>query len=314
MDFKDYYKVLGVESDADAKTIKTAYRKLARKYHPDVNPEADAEEKFKEVAEAYQVLKDEKLRAEFDELRKYGRSSDGGYQPPPGWQGSQGSYQQAGGGFEGDFSDFFNSAFGGRSQGFNQSQQRQQRGFRGQDVEIELPVFLEETLEVNEKTVAYTLQDLQGQAVKKNLKVKVPQGVMDGERIRLAGQGQPGYNGGAAGDLYLHIRVVPHPLFDVNGHDVLLTMPIAPWEAALGAKITVPTLTGKISLTVPPNTPAGKKFRIKGKGLKSKTATGDFLAIVKIVMPEKSTEKSQDLWKQLAAEESFDPRKEWSAK
>ena len=311
MDFKDYYKVLGVEKDADAKTIKTAYRKLARKYHPDVNSDANAEDKFKEVAEAYQVLKDTKLRAEFDELLKYGGQKEGGYQTPPGWKGSQGSANQ--GGFEGDFSDFFNSAFGGGSQGFNQSHQRQQRGMRGQDVEIELPVFLEETLEVNEKTVAYTLQDIQGNAVKKNLKVKVPQGVVDGEKIRLTGQGQPGYNGGAAGDLYLHIRVVPHPLFDVNGHDVLLTMPITPWEAALGAKITVPTLTGKISLTIPANTPAGKKFRIKGKGLKSKTSAGDFLAIVKIVMPENSSEKSQELWKQLAAEENFNPREVWSA-
>ena len=142
--------------------------------------------------------------------------------------------------------------------------------------------------------------------------MKIPQGIVDGEKIRLVGQGQPGYNGGAAGDLYLHIRVAPHPFFDVSGHDVLLTLFLAPWEAALGAKITVPTLSGKISLTVPANTPAGKKFRIKGKGLKSKSGTGDFMAIVKIVMPEKSSEESQKLWQQLADLEKFNPRQEWS--
>ena len=143
---------------------------------------------------------------------------------------------------------------------------------------------------------------------------EVPQGVMDGEKIRLVGQGQLGSNGGSAGDLYLHIRVVPHPLFDVSGHNVLLTLPLAPWEAALGTKITIPTLAGKISLTVPPNTPSGKKFRIKGKGLKTKAVTGDFLAIVKIVMPTKTSTESEALWQQLAAQEQFDPREEWSAK
>jgi curved DNA-binding protein len=311
MDFKDYYKVLGVESDADAATIKSTYRKLARKYHPDVNSEAGAEDKFKEVAEAYQVLKDPKLRAEFDDLKKYGQRADGSFQPPPGWQGSghsQGGSQQGGGGFEGDFSDFFSSAFGG-GQGFNQ---RQPRGVRGQDVEINLTVRLEETLEVNEQTVAYTLPSSGGPGTKKNLKVKIPQGVTDGEKIRLTGQGHPGRNGGRAGDLYLNIRVAKHPLFEVNGQDVELIMPVAPWEAALGTKITVPTLTGKISLTVPANTSSGKKFRIKGKGLKNKTATGDFLAIVKIVMPEKMSPECEILWKKMAEEESFNPREAWT--
>ena len=307
MDFKDYYKVLGVESDADAATIKTAYRKLARKYHPDVNSEAGAEDKFKEIAEAYQVLKDPKLRADFDDLKKYGQRADGSFQPPPGWQGSsrsQGGFQQ--GGFEGDFSDFFSSAFGG--QGFGQ---RQPRGVRGQDVEIKLSVRLEDTLEVNEQTVSYTLPSADGQGIKKNLKVKIPQGVTDGEKIRLTGQGHTGRNGGGAGDLYLNIHVAKHALFEVNGQDVELTMPITPWEAALGTKITIPTLSGKISLTVPANTSSGKKFRIKGKGLKNKTSTGDFLAVVKIAMPEKMTAKSEALWQKMAEQESFNPREVW---
>ncbi len=302
MDFKDYYKVLGVESNADAAAIKSAYRKLARKYHPDVNKEAGAEEKFKEIAEAYHVLKDSERRAEFDDMKKYGGRS-GGFQ---GQQRSQG-FNQSSGGFEGDFSDFF-SAFGGGS-GFGQ---RQPRGVRGQDVEIKVSVRLEETLEVNEQTVAYTLPSSDGKGIKKNLKVKIPQGVSDGEKIRLTGQGHPGRNGGRAGDLYLNVHVAKHPLFDVNDQDVELTMPLTPWEAALGTKITVPTLTGKISLTVPANTSSGKKFRIKGKGLKNKTATGDFLVIVKIVMPEKMSSESEALWKKMAEEESFNPRETWN--
>ena len=302
MDFKDYYKVLGVGSDADEATIKTAYRKLARKYHPDVNKDAGAEEKFKEIAEAYHVLKDSERRAEFDDMKKYGGRA-GGFQ---GNQRSQG-FNQGGGGFDGDFSDFF-SSFGG-GQGFGQ---RQPRPTRGQDVEINLTVNLEETLEVNERAVAYNLPSSDGEGIKKNLKVKIPQGVVDGEKIRLGGQGHPGRNGGRAGDLYLHIHVAKHSLFDVNGQDIELIMPITPWEAALGAKITVPTLTGKISLTVPANTSSGKKFRIKGKGLKTKAATGDFIVIVKIAMPEKMSPESEALWQQLSANENFDPREKWN--
>ena len=300
MDFIDYYTVLGVESDADEATIKTAYRKLARKYHPDVNKDAGAEDKFKEIAEAYHVLKDSERRAEFDDMKKYGGRA-GGFQ---GQQRSQGFNQ--GGGFDGDFSDFF-SSFGG-GQGFGQ---RQPRPVRGQNVEIELSVGLAEILEVKEETVSYTLSNADGTGTKKNLKVKIPQGVADGEKIRVAGQGHAGRNGGSAGDLYLHIRVLAHPYFERKGQDIELIMPITPWEAALGAKITVPTLTGKISLTVPASTCSGKKFRIKGKGLKTKKATGDFLVIVKIALPETMSPESEALWKQLAETETFNPRTMW---
>ena len=303
MDFKDYYSVLGVESDADEATIKTAYRKLARKYHPDVNKDAGAEEKFKEIAEAYHVLKDSERRAEFDDMKRYG-GRRGGFQ---GQQRSQG-FNPGGGGFDGDFSDFF-SSFGG-GQGFGQ---RQPRPVRGQNVEIEVSVGLAETLEVKEQTVSYTLTNTDGSGTKKNLKVKIPQGVADGEKIRVSGQGHAGRNGGRAGDLYLNIRVLAHPYFERKGQDIELIMPIAPWEAALGTKITVPTLTGKISLTIPANTSSGKKFRIKGKGLKTKTITGDFLAIVKIVMPETMSAESEGLWKKMAEAEAetFKPREAW---
>jgi curved DNA-binding protein len=304
MDFKDYYKVLGVESDADEAAIKSAYRKLARKYHPDVNKDAGAEEKFKEVAEAYHVLKDSERRAEFDDMKKYGGRA-GGFR---GQQGSHG-FNPGGGDFDGDFSDFF-SAFGG-GQGFGQ---RQPRPVRGQNVELEVSVGLAEILEVKEETVSYTLTNADGTGTKKNLKVKIPQGVADGERIRVSGQGHAGRNGGRAGDLFLNIKVLAHPYFERKGQDIELIMPITPWEAALGAKITVPTLTGKISLTVPANTSSGKKFRIKGKGLKTKTVTGDFLAIVKIELPETMSPEAEALWKQLAETDeakTFNPREAW---
>jgi len=309
MEFKDYYKILGVEPNADSKTIKTAYRKLARKYHPDMNPDKGAADKFKEVAEAYQVLKNEQTRAEFDELRQYGSQSQQGFRPPPGWQASHDPGHQGGSYSDSDFSDFFNSIFGG--QGFQQNQQ----SARGQDIEIELPVFLEETLNENQKNVEFKMPADGFSKVpppEKHLTVKIPQGVIDGARIRLKGQGKPGHNGGLAGDLYLHIRVVPHPLFDVSGHNITITVPLAPWEAALGTKITVPTLEGKINLTIPPDTQSGDKLRVKGKGLKTKTVRGDLHAIVKVVMPGKTSKKAKQLWQEMATREAFNPREEWS--
>ena len=308
MDFKDYYKILGVQPDADSKEIKIAYRKLARKYHPDLNPDEGAEEKFKEVAEAYEVLKDEGRRAEFDELRQYGSQSDGGFQPPPGWQSASGGFRPGGEQYQ-DFSDFFNSAFGDRQA----AGERHQR--RGQDVEVEFPVFLEDTIVDKPRVVEYSIPEKdngQIKQAKKRLNVKIPKGVMDGERIRLKGQGVPSFEGGEAGDLYLHVRLVPHPLFDVQGHNLMITLPLAPWEAALGTKVTLPTLTGKISLTISPDTPAGKKLRIKGKGLQGKAGAGDLYAIVKIVMPENSSEEILQLWRELADTANFDPRVEWS--
>lgn len=256
MDFKDYDKILGVEPDADSKAIKTAYRKLARKYHPDMNADKGTEDKFKEVAEAYEVLKNAERRAEFDELRQYGSQSTQGFKPPPDWQ--SGNAGQA----DSDFSEFFNSMFGGRNREFHLAKSEQAYSARGQDAEIELPIFLEDTVAENLKTIEYQLPAYEdGRLVnrKKQLKVKIPQGVIDGERIRLKGQGSPGVGRGVAGDLYLYIRLVPHPLFDVQGHNLLLTLSLAPWEAALGAKITVPTLSGKINLTIAPNSQVGRE-------------------------------------------------------
>lgn len=322
MEFKDYYKILGVEPDTDSKAIKTAYRKLARKYHPDVSKHNDAEEKFKEVSEAYEVLKDKEKRAEFDEIRQYGAHGQQ-FQPPPGWQSGAQRNAQYGSQNEGDFSDFFSSMFrssGGAGGGRGAGPQSGSAGFafnqKGQDIETELPIFLEDTLSNASQTISYHLpqrgDDGRVTEVKKTLSVKIPAGVSDGERIRLKGQGAQGVGSGANGDLYLRIRLVPHPLFDVEAHNLIITLPLAPWEAALGTKIEVPTLTGKINLSIPAISQTGQRMRIKGKGLAKKGGFGDLYAVLKIVMPESTSDEIKQHWKQLASKAAFDPRAEWS--
>lgn len=307
MEFKDYYDILGVSADAETKDIKTAYRKLARKYHPDLNPDQGAEEQFKEVAEAWEVLKDKDRRAEYDELRRYGRPGGGGFEPPPDWQAGGGEGTR----YSEDFSDFFNSVFGG---GFGAQRRGGAFAMRGQDIEIEMPIFLEETISDTVKPIAYELPVVeQGQLRRKqkSLKVTIPAGVADGERIRLRGQGAPGHGDGPPGDLFLHIRLVPHPVFDVEGHNLLVTVPVAPWEAALGARVTVPTLDGKISLTIRPGSQSGQKLRVRGKGLKGKTGQGDLFAVLKVVMPTGSDGDVKELWEALAEKAAFDPRADW---
>jgi curved DNA-binding protein len=317
MEFKDYYDILGVQEDADKKAIKTAYRRLARKYHPDVSKERDSERRFKEVSEAYEVLGNDERRAEYDQLRKY-RGKGGEFEPPPGWQGAGGGAQYG----EFDFSDFFASAFGdhfrqstahGRSsRGSTSSEDLFSR--RGQDIEIDMPIFLEETLKDEAKTIQYQLphygESGRLQDVKKTLKVKIPKGAVDGELIRLQGQGAPGFGKGPAGDLYLRIKLVPHPLFDVAGHDLTITVPVAPWEAALGATVNIPTLSGRINLTVAPNSQTGQRLRVKGRGLPTKTDKGDLYVVLKVVMPKTADAASKSLWEQLAAKHAFDPRSE----
>ncbi|MEX1034232.1 MAG: curved DNA-binding protein [Cellvibrionaceae bacterium] len=315
MEFKDYYKILGVEPTADTKSIKTAYRKLARKYHPDVSEQHDAEDRFKEVTEAYEVLDDTKKRAEYDELRQYGQHGQQ-FKPPPGWESASG-FDAGSSQFEGDFSDFFESIFGG-AQRQSTGGRRRYGGFSspGQDVEVEMPIFLEDTLSEESKEINYSLPhyDLNGtrlEDVKKTLRVKIPKGVANGERIRLKDQGAPGVGEGPAGDLYLRIRLVPHPLFDVEGHNLVITVPLAPWEAALGTKITVPTLQGKIQLTIPANSQSGQRLRIKGRGLPGKLSQGDLHAVLNVVMPPSVTEEANSLWRQLADKAKFEPRAEW---
>lgn len=312
MEFKDYYATLGVAEDSDAKAIKSAYRKLARKYHPDVSKEKDAEAKFKEVGEAYAVLGDAQKRAEYDQIRRYGHP--GG--PGGGEAGGPEHFD------EGAFSDFFESIFGAGARhagrdGFGRS------GFGGagfeagrrpgQDVELDLPLFLEEVVANQQKDVSFTLRTLDDQGrpkdIEKSLKVRIPRGVGAGERIRVKGQGGPGFHGGPNGDLYLKIRFAPHPLFDVDGQNLILTLPLAPWEAALGARIEVPTLNGRLQLTIPPNSHAGARLRLKGKGLPGRGTDGDLYAQLKIVLPERSAKGDEALWKELAEHhKNFNPR------
>ncbi|HFK7185812.1 TPA: curved DNA-binding protein [Serratia odorifera] len=314
MEFKDYYATMGVEPSADLKTIKTAYRRLARKYHPDVSSEDDAESKFKALAEAYEVLKDEQRRAEYDQIRLHRNDPNFGQRA----RGGAGERQQnaAWHGGTQDFSEFFDSMFGGRTAAGQRSSSRGGQGLRGQDLEMEVPLFLEETLHDQSREISYTLPvyDELGRQVSeagKTLNVKIPAGMSDGERIRLKGQGVAGIGGGQNGDLYLFIRLAPHPLFEVDGHNLHIVAPLAPWEAALGTSIEVPTLTGKIALTVPAGSQSGKRLRVKGKGLAGKKETGDLYVILKVVMPPKPNERASALWRELAEQAAFNPRTEW---
>ncbi|MBA6342557.1 DnaJ domain-containing protein [Colwellia sp. MB02u-10] len=314
MKFKDYYKILGLSENADLKEIKTVYRKLAVKYHPDKNPEPGAEEKFKEVAEAYEVLKDEGRRAEYDKMRRYGSGSSKGFDVPPDSQSSSGNKQYQSNEND-DFSDFFNSFFADRANSRRHSQAQSEDLFKGQDFEMELPVFLEESVLGVTKPIEYHVPvSANGQLtkIKKSLNVKVPKGVKDSERIRLKGQGAPGSNHKLNGDLYLIIRLVPHPLFDVQGLNLLLDVPLTPWEAALGIKLEIQTLDGKVKLNIPANCQSGQKLRVKGKGLNSKSGQGDLITVIKIVIPPSTTDETKQLWQQLAEVEKYNPRTEWS--
>ena len=317
MDFKDYYAVLGVSESASPEEIKKAYRKLARKYHPDVSKEDNADDKFKDLGEAYEVLKDPEKRGEYDQLRKHGTQSDGSFQPPPGWQSSSGF---GGGGYTDadsrQFSDFFEQMFGGGgfsgngfggAGGFRQNMRR-----RGEDVHARLSLPLEEVFLGSDKQVAFTVHEADGQgrvvARQKNLKVKIPAGMREGQHLRLKGQGSPGVGGGESGDLLIEVELAPHSLFSVEGRDVVVTIPITPWEAALGATITVPTVGSKVNVKVPKGTSSGRKLRLKGKGLPGKHP-GDQMVILQISVPEQHSEEAEKLYEQLAeAEKAFNPR------
>ncbi|MFT6268814.1 MAG: curved DNA-binding protein [Alphaproteobacteria bacterium] len=314
MEFKDYYKILGVDESADLNEIKKVYRKLALKYHPDTSPDPNGEEKFKEVVEAYEVLKNTKKRAEYDELRLYGSRAPEGFDAPPGWQSATANNQYQPNEYD-DFSEFFNSYFANRANGQRHSQDYGPDLFKGQDLEMELPVFLEESVSGATKTLEYHVPIYAGTQLnktKKSLKVKVPIGVCDGERIRLKGQGTPGRDDKLNGDLYLLIRLVPHPLFDVQGANLILSIPLTPWEAALGIKLEIPTLDGKIKLNIPANSRSGQKLRVKGKGLKTKVVKGDLLTVIKIDIPPSTTNETKRLWTQLAEVEKYNPRADWS--
>lgn len=311
MEYQDYYKILGVARNATPDEIKKSYRKLARKYHPDVSSEPNAEEKFKQVKEAYEVLKDPEKRKAYDAMGANWKQGQG-FTPPPGWE-----FRPEGGAThqefrESDFSDFFESLFGGlgRGRGWTQREFKQ----RGQDQHSRVTIGLEEAF--NGSTRMLNLQsphiDPQtGQVTyqTRTIRVKIPPGVTEGQQIRLQGQGAPGMGGAPNGDLYLEIHLEPHRLYTAEGKDIYLNLPVTPWEAALGAKVSVPTLGGIVDLTLPAGSQTGQKLRLKGRGLPGKPS-GDQYILLKIYIPEPKNDQQKQLYRQMAEQMQFDPRKE----
>ena len=306
MKYKDYYSVLGVERSAGAEDIKKAYRKLARKYHPDVSKDPEGEEKFKEVAEAYETLKNPEKRAAYDQLGSYQPGQD--FQPPPDWGRQFGDSQFS---FDDvDLAELFAGLAAGRNRaGPGAGPIR----MPGQDYEVTAHISLEEAYRGTEVELNLTVPEYDAEGrphrVPRTFKVRIPKGATDGQRLRLAGRGGKGLNGGRDGDLYLNIALHPHPLFRVSGHDLYLDLPLTPWEAVLGASVEVPTLGGPVRLKVPPNTHAGQQLRLSRRGLpKPSGREGDLFAIAQIVVPTATSEHERELFKQLAEASTFNPR------
>ena len=289
MRFKDYYETLGVARNASQDDVKRAYRRLARKFHPDVSKEADAESRFKEVGEAYEVLKDPEKRAAYDRFGKNWKHGQE-FRPPPGWERQ---FNFGGGGFSGTsgFSDFFETLFGhGGARGPVRA--------RGGDQSTKLEIPIEDAYRGATRNIT-----LRG----RTLSVRIPRGITEGQRIRLSGQGGTGAAGGPAGDLYLTVAYAAHPLFRAEGRDVHLKLPVAPWEAALGATVSVPTLGGKVDLKVPRGSRAGRTLRLKGRGLPGRP-NGDQYVALEIVVPPADTPEAEALYRKMAESMDFDPR------
>jgi curved DNA-binding protein len=305
MEFKDYYKVLGVERTATADDIKKAYRKLARTYHPDVSKEPQAEARFKEIGEAYEVLQDPEKRAAYDQLGNRWREGQE-FTPPPDW----------GAGFEftpgrsstvdaAEFSDFFSSLFG------NFARQADVHRARGEDRHAKIVIPLEDAFQGGTRTITLRAPqlDAQGRVTLREhtLNVRIPKGIRDGQLIRLAGQGAPGAGGAPPGNLYLEVHFDPHSVYRVEGHDLSLTLPLAPWEAALGATVKAPTPTGVVEVKIPAGSQSGRKLRLKGRGIPGEPP-GDLYLVLDVVVPAADTERAQQLYRTMAQELAFNPR------
>lgn len=319
MEFRDYYKTLGVDKKADEDSIKKAYRKLARKYHPDVNKATDAEKKFKEIAEAYEVLKDPEKRKAYDEFgadwkagkeqkehqkQYYKQYRSGGGQP---------GFDRGGFDFEdlgGEYSDFFENLFGSRRASGSSQGRRASFSRKGQDLNASITIPLEDAYKGATRMISLQLPKIDESGavtyVPETLNVKIPKGVHHGKKIRLTGKGGPGIGGGSPGDLYITVEYESNSNYHVEGGDVYLNLPIAPWEAALGESVSVPVPGGSIKLKIPKGSSSGKKLRLKGKGIPSKTP-GDLYVVIKIVLPPASDDKAKKLYEEMK-NLSFDPR------
>ncbi len=306
MKFKDYYATLGLDRKASPADIKKTYRKLARKYHPDVTKEPDGEARFKEVAEAYETLKDPDKRAAYDQLGSHQPGED--FRPPPDWGKGQGrpdfSFEDL------DLSDLFAAFSGGRQQA---GRSGGNAPMPGQDYEANAQISLEQAFHGTELALNMDVPEYDQHGiphrVQRTIKARIPTGATNGQRLRLPGKGGKGRNGGHDGNLYINIALHPHALFRVSGHDLFLDLPLTPWEAALGATVQVPTLVGEVRLKVPPGTRAGQQLRVSGRGLpKPKTGAGDLFALVQIAVPSVLSEPERTLFQALADASTFNPR------
>jgi len=313
MKFKDYYEILGCKKDASQDDIKKAYRRLARKFHPDVNKNPEAEERFKEIGEANEVLSDPEKRKAYDRFGSNWKSGQD-FEPPPDWNAGFDFHRtrQSSAG-TGDFSDFFESLFGGRGFQADPDSWGGNRSFmaRGQDIHAKIEISLEDSYAGSSRTITLnkTVQEQNGRIVVRpsSLNVTLPKGIIEGQQIRLEGQGSPGMNG-PNGDLFLEIAFTRHPLFTVQKRDILLPLPVSPWEAALGAVIKVPTLGGSVDLKIPANSQNGKRLRLKGRGLSSRSQSGDQYVALVIMTPPATTQRQKEFYEQMAALFSFNPR------
>ena len=311
MEFRDYYEVMGVARDASQDDIKKAYRRLARKYHPDVSKEEDAEAQFKAVGEAYAVLKDPEKRAAYDQLGKDFQAGQD-FRPPPDWNAG---FEFSGSGFDGDaaqFSDFFETLFG---HGAGPGGRRRSSGFdmRGEDRHAKVLIDIEDAFQGGTRSISLRSPELDasGHVVTsdRTLNVRIPKGVKQGQRIRLTGQGSPGIGNAPAGDLYLEIEFRPHRRYRVEDRDLYMEVPITPWEAALGGKVKVPTPAGTVGLTIPEGTTRSRTLRLKGRGIPG-DPPGDLYAELKITLPPADSDAARDLYRKMERDLAYDPRSE----
>jgi curved DNA-binding protein len=310
MQFKDYYAIMSVARDASPDDIKRAYRKLARKYHPDVSKEADAEVRFKDLGEAYEVLKDPEKRAAYDQLGKDYRPGQE-FRPPPDWDGGF-EYADGAGSGQG-FSDFFEELFARRAAGSRRGAgpRGAQMHARGQDHHARVLIDLEDAINGATRRITLEMPELDSEGYlrtrQRELSVRIPAGVREGQQIRLSGQGAPGLGTGTAGDLYLEVSFRPHRLYRVDGRDLYFDLPVAPWEAALGATVQVPTPGGSVGLKVPPGSATGRKLRLKGRGIPGQPP-GDLYAVLQIVLPPANDEAARASYAAFAQAFDFNPR------